>query len=192
MRKDLVYNATLRRKYGKYASFMENIHRNNWTFNAYTSIIWDSLLTIVLVGLWCKVMLVRFGHRITAYQTVAVRALDDKEIAHKLNIFLGTVGSVTVLVVIIIFVLILSDPCPNNDGFGMPPIFVVGGDKRYELYNGVAPAAWLVPDVVALVVLMGMPVYMIGCEYATDAIIGPTDDLSFSRSYAHLFVVVAA
>jgi cobalamin biosynthesis protein CobD/CbiB len=110
MKKDLVYNATLRRKYGEYASFMENIYRNNWRLNDYSSIIWGSLLTIALVGLWCKVMLIRLEPRITAYPTVAftsaVRALDGKEIAHKLKIFLGTVGSMTILVVITFLILL--------------------------------------------------------------------------------------
>jgi hypothetical protein len=109
MDKDLVYNATLKRRFGEYASLIGNVHKNNWVFNAYTSVIWDSALTIALIALWCKIMLLRLGPRITAYPTVftpAVRALDDKEIAHKVNIFLGTVGSMTVLVVIIFPVLI--------------------------------------------------------------------------------------
>jgi hypothetical protein len=105
-----VYNVTLKRRYGEYTLFMGNIHKNNWIFNAYTSITWDSLLTIALVTLWCKVILIRLGPRITAYPTVAftpaVRALDDIEIGHKLNIFLGTVGTMTILVVIIFLVLL--------------------------------------------------------------------------------------
>jgi hypothetical protein len=85
----------------KYLQFSEHYSQYYDHYLTYVSLMWNTIITLVIICLWFKLVVSALGQRVAVAAFPQVRyaaALSDSELDHKINVLLATIGSLSLII----------------------------------------------------------------------------------------------
>jgi hypothetical protein len=113
----------------KYLQFSEHYSQYYDHYLTYVSLMWNTVITLVIICLWFKPVVSALGQRVAVaafLQVCYAAALSDTELDHKINVLLATIGTLS----LIIFLTFLLAVCLKKWKIGRYQIKCVQGVSR--------------------------------------------------------------